>query len=97
METKHKANCASCTHYDSKTKLCTNAGGLLREIELTAGLAEASHGCAAYEEARYRLTPASLLMLACKNNKVVVSLNKAALILDELMTFMVKHGYIEET
>lgn len=96
MKIENKSCCAECAHYDDDTKLCTNASGILREIELSHGLAEAKHGCGAFKVAFYRATPGVLLMVACKNNGARVSFNKAKLIVEEFMESMVKFGYIEE-
>lgn len=96
MKTENKSYCAGCAHYDADAKLCTNASGMLREIELSEDLAEAKHGCGAFKEVLYRLTPAALLKTALENNNVKVSMNKAKLILDEFMQSMTTSGYIEE-
>lgn len=96
MKKENNICCAECAHYDADSKLCTNASGKLREIELSEGLAEAKHGCGAFQEAQYRATPATLLWVALENNKVKVSMNKAKLILDEFLQSMIKSGYIEE-
>lgn len=92
----NKANCASCVHYDDKARICTNGAGLLREIEMSASLAEADHGCKEYSEARYKITPQGLLKLALEDFNVKVSNKKVKPIFDRFMEYMIKNDYIEE-
>lgn len=91
-----KATCIECRHFDIDTRKCSIPSGLMNPVgELSESMAEATHGCAEFEEVRYRVTPMGLLDLALKDNKVKLSVSKLKAVWKSFEESMEKCGYVQ--
>lgn len=95
-ESKERACCISCRHFDVDQMRCTLPCGKLRDITLTDSLAEAENDCPDFEEAVYRLTPRGILWVALYKAGIEVEDDEFDAIWKEFEDGMKEAGFIEE-
>lgn len=82
--------CSSCSHYEDGR--CTHNNGLLHSIPISESMADATHDCQSFDEARYKATPKGLLWVAIAEH-IQIPLDTADKIWDSFEEKMVKSGY----
>lgn len=83
--------CADCVYFDDDTMQCKHEHGLLKGIEQSESMSNASHTCRSFEERVYRLSPASLLNAAMLENDVKTDFKTVVRIFDSFMQMMEEH------
>lgn len=93
-ESKEKACCIICNHFDVDQMRCTLPCGKMRGITLTDSLAEAENDCPDFDEAYYRLTPKGILSYALGKVGIEVEDDELSTIWREFEEGMIEAGYI---
>lgn len=86
--------CIDCSKFDYDVHRCTTPDGKLSGITLTDSLSEARHDCPAFEEVRYRLTPAAILSTTLEEHGCDLPFDEVQALFDEFMARMELAGYV---